>query len=39
MAQTWAGPGLFGLILATFLKSQSYNFDVIVHTEAPLGVE
>ena len=28
-----------GLILAMFLRSQSYDFDVIALTEAPSGVE
>ena len=27
------------LILAIFLRSQSYNFDVIAHAEAPSGVD
>ena len=27
------------LIVGIFLRSQSYDFDAIVHTGAPLGVE
>ena len=30
---------IFGLILAMFLTTQSYNFDAIAHAGAPLGVE
>ena len=30
---------LVGLILAMLLRSQSYDFDAIAHTEAPLGEE
>ena len=30
---------IFGLILAMFFKSLSYDFDVIAHAGAPLGVE
>ena len=30
---------IFGQLLAMFLKSQSYSFDAIAHTGAPLGVE
>ena len=30
---------IFGLILAIFLTTQSYDFDAIAHTGAPLGVE
>ena len=29
----------FGLILAMFLTSQSYDFDAFAHAAAPLGVE
>ena len=29
---------IFGLILAIFLRSQSYNFDLIAHRGAPLSV-
>ena len=30
---------IFGLILAMFLTSESYNFDAFAHAGAPLGVE
>ena len=30
---------IFGLILAIFLRSQSYDFDVIAHAGEPLSVE
>ena len=30
---------IFGLILAMFLTSQSYDFDTFAHAGAPLGVE
>ena len=30
---------IFGLILATFLTSQPYDFDAFAHVGAPLGVE
>ena len=30
---------IFGLILAMFLTTQSYDFDAIAHAGAPLGVE
>ena len=30
---------IFGVILAMFFTSQSYHFDAIAHTWAPLGVE
>ena len=30
---------IFGLILAIFLRSQSYNFDAIADTGAPSGAE
>ena len=30
---------IFGLILAMFLKSQSYYFDIIEHAGTPLDVE
>ena len=30
---------LFGIILAMFLKFQSYDFDAFEYTGAPLGVE
>ena len=29
----------FGLILAMFLTSQSYDFDTFAHAGAPLGVD
>ena len=30
---------IFGLILAMFLTTQSYDFDAIAHAGAPLGVK
>ena len=30
---------IFGLILAMFLTTQSYDFNAIAHAWAPLGVE
>ena len=30
---------IFGVILAMFLESQSYDFDAIAHAGASLGVE
>ena len=30
---------IFGLILAIFLTSQSYDFDAFAHAGAPLGVK
>ena len=30
---------IFGLILSMIHRSQSYDFDTIVHTGAPLGLE
>ena len=30
---------IIGLILAMFLRSQSFHFDAIAHTEASLGVQ
>ena len=30
---------IFGIILAMFLSSQSYDFDAIAHAGAPLDVE
>ena len=30
---------IFGLVLAMFLTSQSYDSDAIAHAGAPLGVE
>ena len=37
--QKWQFFGHFGLILAMFLRSQSYDIDAIAHAGAPLGVE
>ena len=36
--EKWLFLAIFGLILAMFLTSQSYDFDVIAHAEAPSGV-
>ena len=30
---------IFGLILAILLRSQTYDFDAILHAGEPLGVE
>ena len=38
-SKTGCFSAIFGLILAMFLTTQSYDFDAIAHAGAPLSVE